>query len=199
MQGLDPSTFSDMLIVTTPRFLGYSFNPVSYFHFYDPSGELGAVVYEIKNTFGERHVYVLSPQHAAEEGIKVRKGFTFADRHEKKFHISPFNHRSGYYEFQMVDPYKDGAVDVHMSVFDGNGKKAMTAGVKSEGEPVDLLSVSTRVMLWMVVTWGFTQFMAIPRTFFEAFKIYRKGIVPVYQRPEPLASSGARSETALER
>ena len=41
-----------------PRTLGYSFNPISIYFCHQPAGELAAIIYEVHNTFGERHSYV---------------------------------------------------------------------------------------------------------------------------------------------
>ena len=41
-----------------PRILGYVFNPLSIFFVYDKNSSLKAILYEVKNTFGEQHTYV---------------------------------------------------------------------------------------------------------------------------------------------
>ena len=45
--------------LTMPRTLGYGFNPLSVYFCADPDGALAAIIYEVHNTFGERHSYVL--------------------------------------------------------------------------------------------------------------------------------------------
>src|SRR5690606_30187627 len=44
-------------VVTHPRLFGYVFNPVSFFLCFQETGDLMALVAEVHNTFGERHVY----------------------------------------------------------------------------------------------------------------------------------------------
>lgn len=67
----------------------------------------------------------------------------------------------------------------------------MAAGVRSVQPSMDIVRATWRDILYTVVVWGFTQWMAIPRTMMEAFMTFRKGSV-VYTRPEVLKGSGGR-------
>jgi len=42
-----------------PRLLGYTFNPLSAYFGYRADGELALIIYEVRNTFGDIHAYVL--------------------------------------------------------------------------------------------------------------------------------------------
>src|SRR5688500_10977206 len=46
-------------VLTMPRLLGFVFNPLSVWFCHRRAGGLAGVVYEVNNTFGERHCYVL--------------------------------------------------------------------------------------------------------------------------------------------
>lgn len=89
--GLDPSR---ILLLTQPSFLGYIFNPVSFWLAFDGDA-LIAVIAEVTNTMGDRHSYLcrnpgFSPierQHAIEA--------------EKVFHVSPFQDVAGSYRFNF--------------------------------------------------------------------------------------------------
>ena len=50
----------DLRLLTQPRFLGYCFNPVSFWLAFDGK-VLRAVIAEVSNTFGDRHSYVCHP------------------------------------------------------------------------------------------------------------------------------------------
>mgnify|MGYP002631116282 FL=1 len=76
---------------TYPRVWGYTFKPVSFWYCHTASGELGAVVVEVNNTFGERHIYVL-PQVALGKPILANKSF----------HVSPFCEVRGEYRFTFM-------------------------------------------------------------------------------------------------
>ena len=46
-------------LLTLPRLLGYVFNPLIVYYCHRRDGGLAAVVYEVNNTFGDRHAYVI--------------------------------------------------------------------------------------------------------------------------------------------
>src|SRR4051812_17364575 len=46
-------------VLCYPRILGYVFNPLSVWFCHDRTGALKAMIYEVHNTFDERHFYVL--------------------------------------------------------------------------------------------------------------------------------------------
>lgn len=74
-----------------PRVWGYTFKPVSFWYCHTANGFLRAVVVEVNNTFGEKHVYLLdSPRYGAD--------MTAA----KVFHVSPFCAVRGQYRFRFM-------------------------------------------------------------------------------------------------
>ncbi len=50
----------DVILQGHPRVLGYVFNPVSFWFCLDGAGRLRAVLAEVNNTFGERHLYLVA-------------------------------------------------------------------------------------------------------------------------------------------
>ena len=73
-----------------PRILGYVFNPLSVWFCDDANGEPIATIYEVHNTFGERHTYVL--------GAKVEQAV------DKAFYVSPFIGPNCRYQFRTMAP-----------------------------------------------------------------------------------------------
>jgi DUF1365 family protein len=55
--GLDPSGGSVQLLAM-PRMFGFTFNPISTYLCHRSDGALHAVLYEVNNTFGDRHSYL---------------------------------------------------------------------------------------------------------------------------------------------
>ncbi|NNC01213.1 DUF1365 family protein, partial [Corallococcus exiguus] len=47
-------------LLTMPRILGYAFNPLSVYFCYARSGALRAIFYEVSNTFGQHHSYLVA-------------------------------------------------------------------------------------------------------------------------------------------
>ena len=46
-------------LLCMPRIFGYGFNPLSIYFCYRADGTLAALLYEVRNTFGERHSYLI--------------------------------------------------------------------------------------------------------------------------------------------
>lgn len=104
--GLRPS--GPVRLLTFPRWLGYGFNPVSFFYCWDAADRtLEAIVAEVSNTpWGERHCYVLSAAHGERRGERWR--FRFA----KDFHVSPFMPMEQRYDWSFSAP--GACLAVHM-------------------------------------------------------------------------------------
>ena len=64
-QGVTDRDYTFAYLVTAPRFLGYSFNPVSFWYLYDSDTALKYTILEVNNTFDERRMYLLKLDSAA--------------------------------------------------------------------------------------------------------------------------------------
>ena len=84
----------DLRLLTQARFLGYGFNPVSFWLAFDGT-DLRAVIAEVSNTFGDRHSYVCKLEGFAPIGPQDVITST------KAFHVSPFQDIAGDYRFQF--------------------------------------------------------------------------------------------------
>ncbi len=83
-------------LVCMPRVLGSAFNPLSVFYCWSPAG-LAAVVYEVRNTFGERHSYVMR--------VEAGGGGSLAPHEcDKLFYVSPFMDMALRYRFLATAP-----------------------------------------------------------------------------------------------
>lgn len=97
-------------LLTMPRILGYGFNPISVFFCHTPDGALAALLYEVTNTFHERHSYlVAAPEN---QTGPVRQTV------EKRFFVSPFMDRDLTYDFTVRPPGE--AVSVVVAVRRGD-------------------------------------------------------------------------------
>jgi DUF1365 family protein len=52
-----------IFLLTHLRYLGYCFNPISFYFCYDRSGRLDTILAEVNSTFGESRNYWLWPQN----------------------------------------------------------------------------------------------------------------------------------------
>ena len=82
-------------VLCMPRILGMVFNPISVYFCHRPDGGLAAMLYEVNNTFGQRHCYLLP---ANEAGGTVDQGCP------KRFYVSPFFDLDMDYRFQVTLP-----------------------------------------------------------------------------------------------
>lgn len=88
-------------LLCMPRHLGYSFNPLAIFFCYDHHNALLATLYQVSNTFGGRHLYLVGASQP--EGPHTQTGNA---KHlaEKAFFVSPFIALSGQYKFRLSPP-----------------------------------------------------------------------------------------------
>ncbi|HEY2715809.1 MAG TPA: DUF1365 domain-containing protein [Solirubrobacterales bacterium] len=79
------------------RYLGHSFNPVSFYYCFDPPGRVQAVVAEVRNIpWGERQAYVL------QRGERV--GPVLGQDIEKSLHVSPLMGMDQTYRVSASEP-----------------------------------------------------------------------------------------------
>jgi hypothetical protein len=90
-------------LVCYPRVLGYVFNPLSVYFCRNDAGDLGAIIYEVTNTFGERRAYLIE--------VPDPRG-PIAQACSKELYVSPFTAASGSYSFHVRPPAKDVVVGV---------------------------------------------------------------------------------------
>ena len=84
-----------IFLLCFPRLAGYVFNPLSIYFCYRADGALAAILYEVKNTFGEQHAYLLPVDRdgrAAQHGCR------------KAFYVSPFLDMDSDYRFRIRPP-----------------------------------------------------------------------------------------------
>ncbi len=142
-----------------PRILGYVFNPLSIFFVYNSNSSLIAILYEVKNTFGEQHTYVFKT-NPSEKNIQ--------NNCEKKFHVSPFMDLSSKYYFKILDPQNKLSVVIDQRDKDGKLLYASQDGLKSE--------LSSKNLILSYIKHPLMTFKIISAIHFEALRLWVKGI-----------------------
>jgi DUF1365 family protein len=102
-----------VLLLCYPRLLGYTFNPLSVYFCYDADEALALIIYEVRNTFGELHPYVLPVRDGDVSPAGIRQ------EQEKRFYVSPFIEMSMRYHFRVVPPKEH--VKLRILETDGDG------------------------------------------------------------------------------
>lgn len=163
--GLDAAA-SSIRLLTMPRVLGYVFNPISVYFCHRSDGTLGAILYEVSNTFGERHGYLIPVSGGA--GGRVRQTC------RKELYVSPFLAMEMRYDFSVALP--DERTTVAIAEHDRAGL-LLTASFAGDRRPFgdrQLLRVFLTVpLLTLKVTGGIH---------WEALRLWIKG-VPLTERP----------------
>lgn len=134
-------------LLTMPRILGYGFNPISVFFCHTPDGALAALLYEVTNTFHERHSYLVAVP--AEQTGAVRQTV------DKQLFVSPFMDRDLTYDFTVRPPGE--AVSVVVAVRRGD-TLILTASFSGRRRTLTdgqlLRAFMTHPLLTWKVTWG---------------------------------------------
>ncbi|ANS79135.1 Hypothetical protein SGUI_1739 [Serinicoccus hydrothermalis] len=109
-----------VLMLANARVLGYVFDPLTVFWCLDASDRLRAVVFEVHNTYGERHAYLLDVDGTGRGSM------------DKEFYVSPFNDTRGRYAVSLrLTP---GRVSVGVGL-DRDGGRVLTAVTDGVPEP----------------------------------------------------------------
>src|SRR5579864_9513367 len=87
-----------VLMLCYPRLLGYAFNPLSVYFCYRANGDLALLIYEVRNTFGGIHAYVLPVREEEISAAGIRQ------QQDKRFFVSPFVDMAMRYHFRVVPP-----------------------------------------------------------------------------------------------
>ena len=125
-----------------------------------------AVVLEVHNTFGEKH-------------IDVTKGSQSISR---QFHVSPFNDRLGTYQFKVTPP-----TFIELTIVTPEGRLKLVATLKGK-RSVDMSNLPAVVLLCIQCGWWI--FLTLPRIMYEAWRLHYQKNLPVYMRPEPVDDKG---------
>jgi hypothetical protein len=157
-----------ILLLAYPRLLGYGFNPLSVYYAYGRNGDLSAIIYEVRNTFGGLHTYVapVADNQISDAGVRQHQ--------QKEFYVSPFISMEQQYHFRMLPPGRIVRVRILESDAAGPLLSATFAGTHEPANTFSLLRACLRVPL--------LTFKVIAAIHWQAFKIWRKR-VPLHPRP----------------
>ena len=153
-----------------PRIFGYAFNPLSVYFCYRSDGTLAAVLYEVRNTFGERHSYLIAADAPA--GPVLRQSC------DKCFYVSPFMDMKLRYDFRVLDPAERVSVVVAASNAEGPVIVASLAGRRTP--------LSDAALLRLLLRMPFLTLKVIGAIHWHALRMWLKGFVLV-PRPAPPA------------
>ncbi|MEZ5922905.1 MAG: DUF1365 domain-containing protein [Hyphomicrobiaceae bacterium] len=155
-------------VVCYPRLLGYVFNPLSVYFCRESSGAIGAVVYEVSNTFGERKSYVIP---AGEQAPAIPQ--TCA----KEMYVSPFTSASGTYGFHYIAPSDRIVIGVN---FREDGQPVLKTHFRGERRPLTDATIAAAVARHPLMT-----LKVMSAIHFEALRLWVKGVPLVPRHSSP--------------
>lgn len=167
------------------RMWGFVFNPLAIYYATNADGGLAGILYQVSNTFGERHSYVL-----AGDGTLIAKHGI-----DKGFHVSPFMDMDQRYEFRLAAP--SDTLSVVIEEFSSAEKTliAVQTGTKAPFTKKALLGLFARHPLMSL--------KIITAIHYEALHLWRKGL-RFYSKPQvpaadvTIGSSGKQPATTKE-
>lgn len=156
-------------LLAYPRILGYGFDPLTVWYCHDQTGALVGVIHEVRNTFGERHIYVAP---AGSDHSPIRHSAP------KMLHVSPFFDVDGRYDFTLMPPGRSVSTVIDYSDDEGPLLTASFSGTRSEFTDQNLMR-----RFW---SHPLVSLKVIGGIHWEAFKLARKR-VGFRRKPEPPA------------
>lgn len=159
-------------LLTHLRYLGYGFNPVSFYYCFNAEDtSVEYVVAEVNNTpWGEQHVYVYSAPTTAD---KTRK-LVFSS--SKQFHVSPFMPMDMTYHWRLATPGEKLAVHIENH---RNNQKVFDATLAMKARPINARTLNSALMRFPLMT-----ARVVFLIYFEALRLWLKK-VPIHHHSKP--------------
>ena len=129
------------------------------FFVYNSKSSLIAILYEVKNTFGEQHTYVFKTN---QETKNIKNDCI------KKFYVSPFMDLDSKYFFRIANPGEN--LSVIIDQIDKDGKLLFAS---QDGRRTNL---NTKNLIFSYLKHPLMTFKIISAIHFEALRLWLKGI-----------------------
>lgn len=166
--GLEPDG-GPIRLLCMPRILGHAFNPISVFFCHRRDGRLTALLYEVNNTFGQRHSYMIP--------VEDPDAPTIRQHCAKAFYVSPFMPMDMTYAFRVVPPDDTTAIVVHGDDAEG---RVITASFTGRRQ-----TLSDAALAGMLLRHGLLSVKVLAAIHWEAAKLLVKGLRLQPRPPAP--------------
>ena len=163
-----------------PRLLGYTFNPLSVYFCTHAGGELALLIYEVRNTFGDIHAYVLPvmPGELSAAGVRQQQ--------EKLFYVSPFIEMAMRYHFRVSPPGER----VKLRILETDREGPLLAATFNGRRR----SLTTMALLRSLFSLPLLTLKIVAAIHWEALRLWLKGARLV---PRPNAAPAKSADTGL--
>jgi DUF1365 family protein len=151
-----------------PRVFGYGFNPLSVYFCYQTDGALAAILYEVHNTFRQRHWYLIRADRVA--------GPVVDQRCNKLFYVSPFMDMDMSYAFRVALPDERIALAIRAADKDG---LLLVAALSGKCRPL-----TDSVLLRLLAMYPLLTLKVVGAIHWHALRLLLKGM-RLRARPNP--------------
>lgn len=158
-----------IVLLTFPRILGYSFNPVSFYYIYSKSGEPLSAVAEVTNTYREMKLFPL--------GEPLQNG-GFDHLVTKDFYVSPFSDPNDVFHFRVGQPTQEWTVHIDNH---SNGKPSLLSSIRSKARPL-----TTARLAWYALKYPLLSLRIIVGIHWHAMLLFLKKI-PYFPKSTPIS------------
>ena len=164
-----------------PRVLGYGFNPLSIYFCYSENNDLVCIIYEVCNTFLERHSYIIPVTATGNDTVKQKC--------KKELYVSPFVDMNAEYHFEITPPNQQ--LSVFIKEADKEGLFLIASFV---GRKTNITGLSLVKYLFQ---YPFMSAKIILGIHWEALKLWLKGVPYFAHMPadNKVTSSKIRPDT----
>jgi DUF1365 family protein len=156
-----------VFLLCMPRVFGYSFNPLSIYFCCSADGAIDAILYEVHNTFGERHSYLVATAGQAQP---------FEHSCDKQFYVSPFMGMQLTYAFRTLADNASVAVTIR-----GADEKGPMIDASLAGRSAALTDLK---LLQAMVVYPLLTLKVIAAIHWHALRMLLKGY-RIAPRPKP--------------
>lgn len=158
-------SIDQVYLYTTPRFLGYVFNPVNFYCCFK-AGVLNSLICEVNNTFRESQLYVL----------KQKDDSPNIFRFPKEFYVSPFFGVEGEYEVRFNQ--QDLSIKIEVDLLN-DGELLLATSLQGFGK-----SLNDSELIKVLFQYPLTVLLTMLRIHFQAFKLYFLKKLRFYYKPK---------------
>jgi uncharacterized protein len=150
---------NNMRFLTLPRVLNFVFNPLSALVIFNENNEATHLLAEVHNYNNGRVIYPI---------ILEKKGKSYTGKVIKNMYVSPFFKTDGVYKFELK--YDENKLFLKIDLFEDNEYK-LTAIFNSKAKDFNKKSSLNIFSKYM-----FSTFLVVIRTYFQAIKLFIKGL-----------------------
>jgi hypothetical protein len=163
-----------IILITFPRVLGYSFNPVSFYYIYRNTGEPITAVAEVTNTYREMKLFPLGEPNTED---------SFNHTVAKNFYVSPFSDPNDTFHFRVGQPSENWTVHIDNLT---DAKPTLLSSIRG-----DQHKLTASRLAWFAVKYPLISLSIIFRIHLHAILLFLKQI-PHFSKSTPIKTLNSK-------